>query len=228
MDPSSIILLYSKYSPNCKKILSVYDASLSFIKPVCIDNAQIRQRLSNSTSLNIKTVPCVLFRYPDGRLEKFENDNVTDWVIEQISNNISETPYTEVYQESHQPQPQSSQPRQTQPQPQPESQQSYEPQETDNYSGQQVTSMEDLFEQEESSQPVPNRNQSVSELAANMTQERDMLQNSSFNQENKHIPTQVVPEKRTTSTPVSDLAKQFEKQREEIDTTYSQQNRQFG
>lgn len=82
MDPEYLIVLYSKYSNQCKTILQLYDEMLMpNIKLVCIDNAKIRQRLSIQ---NIKTVPCVLFMYPGNRLEKFEGPTVSNWLLEKM------------------------------------------------------------------------------------------------------------------------------------------------
>lgn len=86
--PNNVIVLYSKYSPNCQKILDIYDVSMSsFIKLICIDNEKIRKRFLQSKTIKISTVPCVILTYNDGTMEKFEGDNVSDWVIEQIANN---------------------------------------------------------------------------------------------------------------------------------------------
>ena len=88
--PSEFIVLYSKYSPQCKRILDIYDGSYSYIKLVCIDNSVIRAKLTDSKILGIQTVPCVLFVYPGGRIEKFEGPDVTDWILEQIRNNLQQ------------------------------------------------------------------------------------------------------------------------------------------
>lgn len=89
MDPEYLVVLYSKYSPQCQKILQVYDnTTMDYIKLVCIDNSKFRKRLSTSKSFQIKTVPCVLLMYPEDKIEKFEGNNVTDWILQQISQNL--------------------------------------------------------------------------------------------------------------------------------------------
>lgn len=97
--PTEFIVLYSKYSPQCKRILDVYDGSYSYIKLVCIDNSVIRAKLTDSKILGIRTVPCVLFVYPAGRIEKFEGPDVTEWVLEQIGNNLSQDKKTYIEKE---------------------------------------------------------------------------------------------------------------------------------
>ncbi len=93
MEPEHLVVLYSKYSHQCQKILQVYDKStMDYIKLVCIDNAQCRERLLSSKSIQVQTVPCVLLIYENGKIEKFEGNNVTQWILDQISKNL---PYTE-------------------------------------------------------------------------------------------------------------------------------------
>jgi hypothetical protein len=89
MDPEYIIILYSKYSPQCQKILQVYNPNImDYIKMVCIDNSVYRKKILSSKNLSIKTVPCVLLMYPGGKIEKFEGANVTEWILQQISQNL--------------------------------------------------------------------------------------------------------------------------------------------
>jgi len=96
MDPERLVVLYSKYSPQCQKLLQIYDAStMDYIKMVCIDNSKFRERILNSQTLHVKTVPCVILIYPNGQIEKFEGIKVTDWLIQQISNNLPNK-YTEI------------------------------------------------------------------------------------------------------------------------------------
>lgn len=89
MEPEFLIILYSKYSPQCQKILQVYNENyMDYIKLICVDNSCYRQKILNSKSLNIKTVPCVLLMYTNDKIEKFEGKGVTEWILKQISNNL--------------------------------------------------------------------------------------------------------------------------------------------
>ncbi|MDC3332918.1 hypothetical protein OAV62_01620 [bacterium] len=73
--------------------MNVYEKSpVPFIKPICIDNKNIRLELLKSSRLNVKTVPCVLLSYPNKTYEKFEGTNICQWLIEQITENSSDPP----------------------------------------------------------------------------------------------------------------------------------------
>lgn len=83
-EPTLLIVLYSKYSPQCQRILNVYNSSLTEkIKMVSIDNREYRKLVS--TKLNVKTVPCVLMVFDDKKIEKFEGLEVSDWIINTIA-----------------------------------------------------------------------------------------------------------------------------------------------
>lgn len=89
MIPDKLIVLYSKYSSQCNDIIRLYNSNYNkHIQLVCIDNIQIREQILHSTHLNVKTVPCVLFVYPDKRIEKFEGSNVKQWIIQQIMDGL--------------------------------------------------------------------------------------------------------------------------------------------
>ena len=88
MESDYIIVLYSKYSQKCKEFISVYEKSpVQFIKPVCVDNKDVRLELLKSPRLNVKTVPCVLLCYPNNTYEKFEGPEICTWLIQQITEN---------------------------------------------------------------------------------------------------------------------------------------------
>lgn len=93
MDPEQLIVLYSKYSPQCARIVELYQQTLSqsinldYLRLLCVDNVNLREAILNATNMHIRTVPCVLFIYPRGRVEKFEGPNVSDWIIRQMSKN---------------------------------------------------------------------------------------------------------------------------------------------
>lgn len=92
--PEMIIVLYSKYSSQCQRIINYYHPSLTFIHFICIDNIDIRKQLAK-TSYNVKSVPCAILVYNNGKKEKFEGPNVADWIIEQIDNNKTHIPVEE-------------------------------------------------------------------------------------------------------------------------------------
>lgn len=92
-------ILYSKFSAPCKQILDLYNPrarDLPHLKMVCIDNQEMRSFL-HSSSLNIKTVPCVLFIYKNFKIEKLEHSNIVQWLINHISQHgVSDLPRTSV------------------------------------------------------------------------------------------------------------------------------------
>lgn len=120
-NPEHLVVLYSKYSPQCRRILQVYDEhSMDYIRLICIDNANIRKRISAS-KLGISTVPCVLLVYPDRKVEKFDGQGVMDWIMQQIRQNtphsintpVPQPEETEYYQQTAPSQPQQPQPQYT-------------------------------------------------------------------------------------------------------------------
>lgn len=83
MEPSLCVLVYSKYSSECKKVFSLLQNSgldLSRqLQLLCIDNADIRKRMGES----IKYVPCIVCVYPPGtpnRIEKLEGPYAVTWI----------------------------------------------------------------------------------------------------------------------------------------------------
>ena len=85
------IVLYSKYSNECKKFFNVMKGSpadFSFIKYLCIDNKKVRNRIIESKNIEITIVPTTLILNDDGTVEKFDGRNCFDWlmsVIEKLS-----------------------------------------------------------------------------------------------------------------------------------------------
>lgn len=80
------ILLYSKYSKYSKEFISIIENSsvniieIFNLKLICIDNEIIRKKILNSQQIDIKSVPCLLIIYEDGGVEKYENENIFQWV----------------------------------------------------------------------------------------------------------------------------------------------------
>ncbi len=84
------ILLYSKYSAHCKRLLtSITDSPIvNMLQMLCIDNSEIRERIQTNNNIDIQIVPCILVIHPDGMVEKFESDKAFSWVnavIQQIT-----------------------------------------------------------------------------------------------------------------------------------------------
>ena len=111
MEFSNIVLLYSKYSPNSKKMLDLLqhsdlDLRLLSIQKVCIDNENIRKSIISDSSIEIKTVPTILVLYPDGGVEKFDGAHSFQFIENVIQNYIKmNTPQSSQPQQQPQQQP---------------------------------------------------------------------------------------------------------------------------
>lgn len=87
------IILYSKYSNSCTKLIQMlnsYPVDLESnlnLSLVCIDNENIRKQILRSKNIKINTVPCLLFISTNGEVNLYENDTVFQWFNEQISRN---------------------------------------------------------------------------------------------------------------------------------------------
>ena len=114
------VLLYSKYSPMSSKLmtaLSTCPVDLSTtvgIRPVCIDNEDIRRQILKDKKIEINSVPCVLIAYNTGNVEKYEGSNAFEWIEETVSKFMPRPiPQPQIQpQQIHQPQQQIHQPQQ--------------------------------------------------------------------------------------------------------------------
>ena len=93
MDPLYLVVLYSKFSQQSKDFMNIYNQSpVSHIKPLCIDNKDVRERIYKSKQINLTRVPSVIFIYPGNKLEHVEGPEIYDWLIQQVSNNLPQKP----------------------------------------------------------------------------------------------------------------------------------------
>ena len=84
-EPTSTILLYSKYSPRCKTALEILrDKPLNFIGLLCVDNETIRKKILSS-NYSIKQVPCIMIGYSTGKVETYEADDCLRWLYTVIN-----------------------------------------------------------------------------------------------------------------------------------------------
>lgn len=84
--PQSIIYLYSKYSAYCTSFNElISNSGIDYIIPVCIDNKDVRIKILSNNTLAINLVPCILFVYPNGSIEKYEGDSAFLWINDLIS-----------------------------------------------------------------------------------------------------------------------------------------------
>ena len=89
------VLLYSKYSPNSKKFITMLqEAPIDFssivgMNTLCIDNTIIRKQVMRSKDIQIEVVPCILLVYSDGGVEKYDGPHAFNWAEEVIKTNSS-------------------------------------------------------------------------------------------------------------------------------------------
>ena len=100
------VLLYSKYSPMSSKLMTALstcpiDLSTTVgIRPVCIDNEDIRRQILKDKKIEINSVPCVLIAYNTGSVEKYEGSNAFQWIEETVSKYMPKpTPQPKMNQE---------------------------------------------------------------------------------------------------------------------------------
>lgn len=103
----SPVLIFSKYSPSCNQLFSRIQqcgVDFSFMQLFCIDNNAVRQRISSANKIDLNTVPCVLCIFSDGRVEKYEGENVFTWVNGMIEKMLPPPPPRPVPVQFSQPQ----------------------------------------------------------------------------------------------------------------------------
>lgn len=84
--PHTILCLYSKFSANSKNFLDlINNNNIDYIIPVCVDNKEMRNKIISS-SYQIQYVPCLLFIYGSGSVEKYEGEMAFRWLNEIITN----------------------------------------------------------------------------------------------------------------------------------------------
>lgn len=73
----SHILLYSNFSDNCAQFYKLVTSKIgknftSIFNPVCIDSEEVRKKLSNSTTIKVEYVPCIIEIHRSGNMKKYE------------------------------------------------------------------------------------------------------------------------------------------------------------
>lgn len=96
MNTQLCALLWSKYSPMCKKLLDALQSSpinltnTIGLTLVCIDNEEIRKRIMTANKIDISIVPCVIVVYTNGLVEKYEGIQAAQWCEEIVKKYIPE------------------------------------------------------------------------------------------------------------------------------------------
>jgi hypothetical protein len=99
MEPSYSVLIFSKYSPNCKKLFDLVSTSGidlermvgNKLQLLCIDNEQVRKRIKSNNQIDVTTVPCILSIFPNGGVEKYDGVHAFAW-IENLINKFAPPP----------------------------------------------------------------------------------------------------------------------------------------
>jgi hypothetical protein len=75
-----IILLYSVYSPKCKELITGITAYKQYFYFLNIDNPEIREKILNSSDVQVTRVPCFLVVQQDNTVAKYEGDKVLPFI----------------------------------------------------------------------------------------------------------------------------------------------------
>ncbi len=78
-----ILLLYSEFSPKCKELRSLLNEDhVKHFTPICIDDPKTRKIITNSSSIKVYSVPCILQIFEDGTVAKYEDSQLFKWVAQ--------------------------------------------------------------------------------------------------------------------------------------------------
>ena len=83
MNTEYFVLLFSKYSNTCKKLMdTINNGKLNMnFNYLCIDNKDVRNRITTSSEIDIKNVPCLLvINEQSGSIDKYEGQDSFIWV----------------------------------------------------------------------------------------------------------------------------------------------------
>lgn len=89
------IIIYSKFSPSCKKLFELITNKSDF-ELVCIDHPKIRNRITKDTKICIKMVPTILICHENGKIEKYEGINSFKLIQKDVVEKLPEESITEV------------------------------------------------------------------------------------------------------------------------------------
>ena len=88
MSDSYCVLIYSKFSPNSKKVLDIIEScpfdlkKLINFEMLCIDNENVRKTIVKSKDIKVAKVPAILVVQSDGVIESFVGSKVFEWLKE--------------------------------------------------------------------------------------------------------------------------------------------------
>jgi hypothetical protein len=170
------VIIYSKFSAPCKKLLYIiksYDLNFNLL---CIDNSKVRTKVLNSKTIKINYVPCILnVNKSTGVVEQYEGIKSFELVNQII-----------VTMQPQHTEPQHTEPQHTEPQHTPLDQISYtEDQQTDKFIDTKAVK----------------KKLTIKEVTEAMARERlDM----SSSEQKKDIPERIIPKKAGSFVDISD------------------------
>jgi hypothetical protein len=86
MSSPTLILLYSEYSANCKKLRGlIKEEHLDLFEKICIDSEEVRDAILSSENIQINNVPCFLYIFPDGTVAKYEAIKAFEFIVQYIT-----------------------------------------------------------------------------------------------------------------------------------------------
>ena len=105
-DISSTVLVFSKYSSHCKKLLtfinsnphSLYTDPLIKLNLLCIDNEDVRKKIKNNEKIQVDKVPSIFVVKTDGVVLKFEGRKCVEFIVD-VYNQLNPPP---IQQQVHQ------------------------------------------------------------------------------------------------------------------------------
>jgi len=111
MDYNLSILLYSNYSPRSQQLLEALKicpidlANMARMSSICIDNEQIRNRITKSKNITIDTVPTILLAYNNGTIEKYSGEQAFEWIEQTVQHHLPPPPPPPQPQPEPEPEP---------------------------------------------------------------------------------------------------------------------------
>lgn len=93
MEPNYSVLIFSKYSANCKKVFDLVNScGVDFdrvlgnkLQLLCIDNDKVRKRIKENKQIDVSSVPCILSIFPNGGVEKYDGLHAFAWIENLLS-----------------------------------------------------------------------------------------------------------------------------------------------
>lgn len=89
-----ILILYTKYSLNSKKLMDLLDKfpidfKINF-QPICVDNKKVRNIILSSKKIKVNLIPCLLIIYPNGGVEQYDGETAYIWLLTLLEKIIPE------------------------------------------------------------------------------------------------------------------------------------------